>query len=75
MTSRCSRRRWFAREDHRRSSARPRHAWRNLTFVVVSTDHGIDGVSEVRMINNTGALLGYLADGLAVPLTGAALER
>ena len=36
--------------------------WRNLTFVVVETDEGISGVGEVRMINNTDALLGYLAE-------------
>jgi galactonate dehydratase len=40
-------------------------AWRNLTFVVVRTDEGFDGVGEVRMINTTDALLGYLAE--AVP--------
>lgn len=40
-------------------------AWRNLTFVVVQTDEGIDGVGEVRMVNNTDALLGYLKE--AVP--------
>ncbi len=39
--------------------------WRNLTFVVVETDEGLSGVGEVRMINNTEALLGYLAE--AVP--------
>jgi galactonate dehydratase len=36
--------------------------WRNLTFVVVDTDEGLSGVGEVRMINNTEALLGYLAE-------------
>ncbi|MDE3198779.1 MAG: mandelate racemase/muconate lactonizing enzyme family protein [Acidobacteriota bacterium] len=36
--------------------------WRNLTFVIVETDEGISGVGEVRMINNTDALLGYLAE-------------
>ncbi len=40
-------------------------AWRNLTFVVVRTDDGLEGVGEVRMINHTDALLGYLAE--AVP--------
>jgi galactonate dehydratase len=40
-------------------------AWRNLTFVVVETDEGLSGVGEVRMINHTDALLGYLAE--AVP--------
>jgi galactonate dehydratase len=40
-------------------------AWRNLTFVVVQTDEGLEGVGEVRMVNNTDALLGYLNE--AVP--------
>ena len=39
--------------------------WRNLVFVVVRTDEGLEGVGEVRMINQTDALLGYLAE--AVP--------
>ncbi len=37
-------------------------AWRNLTFVRVITDEGLEGVGEVRMINHTDALLGYLAE-------------
>jgi galactonate dehydratase len=40
-------------------------AWRNLTFVRVLTDEGLEGVGEVRMVNHTDALLGYLAE--AVP--------
>jgi galactonate dehydratase len=40
-------------------------AWRNLTFVRVITDDGLEGVGEVRMINHTDALIGYLAE--AVP--------
>ncbi len=36
--------------------------WRNLTFLVLETDEGLTGVGEVRMINNTDALLGYLAE-------------
>jgi len=39
--------------------------WRNLTFVVVETDEGLSGVGEVRMLNRTDALLGYLSE--AVP--------
>lgn len=39
--------------------------WRNLTFVEVITDDGLEGVGEVRMVNHTEALLGYLAE--AVP--------
>jgi L-alanine-DL-glutamate epimerase-like enolase superfamily enzyme len=40
-------------------------AWRNLTFVQVITDEGLIGVGEVRMLNHTDALRGYLAE--AVP--------
>jgi len=36
--------------------------WRNLTFLALETDEGLSGVGEVRMINNTDALLGYLAE-------------
>ncbi len=36
--------------------------WRNLTFVVVETDEGLSGVGEVRMVNHTDALLGYLQE-------------
>ena len=36
--------------------------WRDLTFLVVETDEGLSGVGEVRMINNTDALLGYLSE-------------
>jgi galactonate dehydratase len=39
--------------------------WRNLTFAVVRTDEGLEGVGEVRMVNHTEALLGYLTE--AVP--------
>jgi galactonate dehydratase len=37
-------------------------AWRNLTFVKVETDEGLVGVGEVRMLNHTDALIGYLAE-------------
>src|SRR5579883_1240812 len=40
-------------------------AWRNLTFVRVITDDGLEGFGEVRMLNHTDALLGYFAE--AVP--------
>ena len=45
--------------------------WRNLTFVAVRTDEGIDGVGEVRMINHTDALLGYLAEAVPNHVLGA----
>ena len=34
--------------------------WRNLTFVKVTTDEGLDGVAEGRCVNRTDALLAYL---------------
>lgn len=40
-------------------------AWRNLSFIQVMTDEGVAGVGEVRMLNHTDALRGYLAE--AVP--------
>ncbi|MCP4167572.1 MAG: mandelate racemase/muconate lactonizing enzyme family protein [Chloroflexi bacterium] len=40
-------------------------AWRNLTFVKVETDEGLSGVGEVRSVNRTDAVLGYLEQ--AVP--------
>jgi galactonate dehydratase len=36
--------------------------WRNLTFLIVETDEGLSGVGEVRMVNNTDAVLGYLRE-------------
>ena len=39
-------------------------AWRNLTFVRVLTDEGLEGVGEARMVNHTDALLGYLAESV-----------
>ncbi len=35
--------------------------WRNLVFAIVRTDEGLEGVGEVRVVNNTDALLAYLA--------------
>lgn len=37
-------------------------SWRNLTIVEVLTDEGISGLGEVRMLNHTDALHGYLAE-------------
>jgi galactonate dehydratase len=39
--------------------------WRNLTIVELHTDDGISGLGEVRMLNHTDALHGYLQE--AVP--------
>ncbi len=36
--------------------------WRDLTFVQVFTDEGLDGVGETRMLSHTQALIGYLAE-------------
>ncbi len=36
--------------------------WRQLTYVVVETDEGLRGVGEVRMVNHTESLLGYLRE-------------
>ena len=36
--------------------------WRNLTFLIVETDEGLRGVGEVRMLNHTDALHGYLQE-------------
>jgi len=46
-------------------------AWRNLTFVVVRTDEGLEGVGEVRMINHTDALVGYLTEAVPNHVIGA----
>lgn len=45
-------------------------AWRNLTFVRVITDEGIEGIGEVRMLNHTDALLGYFAEGVPNHILG-----
>lgn len=37
-------------------------AWRNLTFLKLTTDEGLSGVAEVRMNNRVQGLLGYLED-------------
>jgi galactonate dehydratase len=37
-------------------------AWRNLTFMKLTTDEGLTGISEVRLSNRTNALLGYLKE-------------
>ncbi|MBV9278891.1 MAG: mandelate racemase/muconate lactonizing enzyme family protein [Chloroflexi bacterium] len=46
-------------------------AWRNLTFVVLRTDEGLEGVGEVRMVNNTEALLGYLNEAARNHVVGS----
>jgi galactonate dehydratase len=46
-------------------------AWRNLTYVRVLTDDGLEGVGEARMINHTDALLGYLAEATPNHIIGS----
>ncbi|WP_394846968.1 mandelate racemase/muconate lactonizing enzyme family protein [Pendulispora brunnea] len=45
--------------------------WRNLTIVEVLTDEGITGLGEVRMLNHTDALLGYLQEAVPNHVLGA----
>jgi len=46
-------------------------AWRNLTIVKVRTDDGLVGVGEVRMVNHTQAVLGYLQHAIPTHVLGA----
>ena len=46
-------------------------AWRNLTIVEVQTDEGVTGLGEVRMLNHTDALLGYLNEALPNHIIGS----
>ena len=50
-------------------------AWRNLTYVRVLTDDGLEGVGEARMINHTDALLGYLAEAVPNHVIGSDPRR
>jgi galactonate dehydratase len=44
--------------------------WRNLTVVELHTDEGITGLGEVRMVNHTDALLGFLGEALRTHILG-----
>src|SRR5438105_11586183 len=46
-------------------------AWRNITFVRVLTDEGLEGLGEVRMLNHTDALLGYFAEAVPNHILGS----
>src|SRR5438094_9086262 len=46
-------------------------AWRNLTYVEVHTDEGLIGVGEVRMLNHSDALIGYLAEAVPNHILGS----
>ncbi len=45
--------------------------WRNLTIVELHTDEGLRGVGEVRMVNHTDALLGYLDHAARTHVVGS----
>jgi galactonate dehydratase len=45
--------------------------WRNLTILKVRTDEDLVGVGEVRMVNHTQALLGYLDHAIPNHVLGA----
>ncbi|MFL6142943.1 MAG: mandelate racemase/muconate lactonizing enzyme family protein [Labedaea sp.] len=45
--------------------------WRNLTIVEVSTDEGVTGLGEVRMINHTDALHAFLAEAVPRHVVGS----
>ncbi len=46
-------------------------AWRNISFVRVLTDEGLEGLGEVRMLNHTDALLGYFAEAVPNHIPGS----
>jgi galactonate dehydratase len=46
-------------------------AWRHLIFVKVETDEGLVGVGEVRPVNRTDAVLGYLQGAVPKYVLGA----
>jgi len=46
-------------------------AWRNLTIVRVRTDEGLEGAGEVRMVNHTRAVLGYLDHAIPTHVLGS----
>src|SRR5947209_3877976 len=46
-------------------------AWRNLSFVRVLTDDGLEGLGEVRMLNHTDALRGYFAEAVPNHILGS----
>jgi galactonate dehydratase len=45
--------------------------WRDLTFVRVTTDEGLTGVGETRMLGHTEALKGYLTEAVPRHVLGA----
>ncbi len=45
--------------------------WRDLTYVRVTTDEGLTGVGETRMLGRTQALIGYLAEASTNHIIGS----
>lgn len=45
--------------------------WRNITFVKVETDEGLVGVSDVRALNRTETVVGYLSESVPRYVLGA----
>jgi galactonate dehydratase len=45
--------------------------WRDLTYVRVTTDEGLTGVGETRMLGHTQALIGYLAEASTNHIIGS----
>lgn len=46
-------------------------SWRNLTYLKVETDEGLTGWGEVRMLNHTDALIGYLQEAAPNHIIGS----
>ncbi|GAC1350102.1 MAG: mandelate racemase/muconate lactonizing enzyme family protein [Ktedonobacteraceae bacterium] len=46
-------------------------AWRNISFVRVLTDEGVEGLGEVRMLNHTDALRGYFSEAIPNHILGS----
>jgi galactonate dehydratase len=46
-------------------------AWRNISFVRVLTDEGVEGIGEVRMLNHTDALRGYFSEAVPNHILGS----
>ena len=45
--------------------------WRNITFVKVETDEGLTGVADVRALNRTETVVGYLSESVPRYVLGA----
>ncbi len=45
--------------------------WRNITFVKVETDEGLVGAADVRALNRTDAVNGYLSEAVPRYVLGA----